>query len=96
MKKEAYAESTIYYTAKRLKYLQQHCTLANPEVIKTFIANKHCSNAYKQSLIEAYAIYMKSIGQTWQQPFYNRYDKLPKIPTEEQINMLISRAQTER
>jgi len=92
MKKEAYEESTIYYTAKRLKHLQQHCTLANPEVIKTFIANKQCSNAYKESLIEAYAIYMRSIGQKWEQPFYNRYDKPIKIPTEEKIDMLISNA----
>jgi len=94
MKKEAYEESTITYTAKRLKHLQKNCTLANPEVIKTFIANKECSNGYKESLIEAYAIYMKSIGQTWKQPFYKRYDKLPKIPTEEKLNMLISNAST--
>jgi len=92
MKKEAYEDSTIKYTAKRLKHLQKNCTLANPEVVKTFIANKKCGNGYKESLIEAYAIYMRSIGQTWKQPFYNRYDKLPKIPTEEKIDMLISNA----
>ena len=92
MKKEAYADSTIEYTAKRLKHLKKNCTLADPEAIKTFVANKKCSNAYKECLIEAYAIYMRSIGQTWKQPFYNRYDKLPKIPTEEKIDMLISNA----
>jgi integrase len=94
MKKEAYADSTIEYTAKRLRHLQRNCTLANPEAIKTFVANKECSNAYKECLIEAYAIYMRSIEQTWKQPFYKRYDKLPKIPTEEKIDMLISNAST--
>ncbi len=94
MKKEAYEDSTIKYTAKRLKHLQKNCTLADPEIIKTFVANKKCSNGFKESLIEAYAIYMRSIGQTWKQPFYNRYDKLPKIPTEEKIDMLISNAST--
>ncbi len=61
-------------------------------MIKTFIANKQCSNAFKESLIEAYAIHMRSIGQTWNKPFYPRYDKLPKIPTEEKLDMIISQA----
>lgn len=92
MKKEAYADSTIEYTAKRLRHLQKNCTLANPEVIKTFVANKQCTNGYKESLIEAYAIYMKSIGQEWNQPFYQRYDRPIKVPTAEKIDMLISHA----
>ncbi|PVX26886.1 MAG: hypothetical protein CW691_00095 [Candidatus Bathyarchaeum sp.] len=92
MKKNAYADSTIKYTKKRLKHLQRSCTLANPEVIKTFIANKQCTNGYKESLIEAYAIYMKSIGQEWQQPFYKRYDRPIKVPTTERSDMLISHA----
>ena len=37
---------------------------------------------------------MKSIDQKWEKPFYARYDKQPKIPTEEKINMLISNAST--
>ena len=94
MKKEAYEDSTIEATAKRLKHLQKNCTLADPEIIKTFVANKKCSNAFKECLIETYAIYMRSIGRTWEQPFYNRYDKLPKIPTEEKIDMLTSNAST--
>jgi hypothetical protein len=79
MKKQAYEETTIKATAKRLKYLQKNCHLADPESIKLFVANKKCSNAFKESLIETYHIYMKSIGQQWNKPFYARYDKLPKI-----------------
>jgi len=37
---------------------------------------------------------MKSTNQKWEQPFYKRYDQLPKIPTEEKLNMLISNART--
>jgi len=92
MKREAYEDTTIKATAKRLKHLQKNCQLANPEIIKTFIANKECSNAYKESLIEAYDIFMRSIGQKWNKPYYQRYDKLPKIPAEEKIDMLISQA----
>ena len=94
MKKNAYEETTIKATAKRLKYLQRNCTLADPENIKIFVANKKCSNAFKECLIETYDILMKSINQKWNKPFYQRYDKLPKIPTEEKLNMLISNART--
>jgi len=92
MKKQAYEETTIKATAKRLKHLQKNCLLADPESVKLFVANKKCSNGFKESLIEAYDIYMRSIGETWNKPFYKRYDKLPKIPTEEKLNMLISNA----
>ena len=94
MKKNAYAETTIKATGKRLRHLKKHCNLENPEDVKGFIANKQCSNAYKETLIETYDILMRSINQEWKKPFYKRYDKLPKIPTTEQINMLISNART--
>jgi integrase len=92
MKKNAYEDTTIKATAKRLKHLQNNSLLADPESIKTFIANKKCSNGFKETLIETYDIYMRSINQQWNKPFYERYDKMPKIPTEEHINMLISNA----
>ena len=92
MKKNAYADTTIKATAKRLKSLQRNCNLKDPEDVKAYIANKKCSNGFKETLIETYDILMKSVNQKWQKPFYQRYDKLPKIPTEEKINMLISNA----
>ncbi len=87
MKKEAYEDSTIKGTIKRLKHLKRNCLLADPESVKVFVANKQCTNGYKESLIEAYDLFMRSIGQQWQKPFYKRYDKLPKIPTEEKCIM---------
>jgi integrase len=92
MKKQAYEDTTIKATAKRLKHLQKNCHLADPESVKLFVANKKCSNGFKETMIETYDIFMRSISQQWQKPFYARYDKLPKIPTEEKINMLISQA----
>jgi hypothetical protein len=94
MKKNAYEETTIKATAKRLKHLQKNCLLADPESVKTFIANKKCGNAFKESLTEAYDILVRSNNQQWDKPFYARYDKLPKISTEEKLNMLISNART--
>jgi integrase len=94
MKKNAYADSTIEAVGKRLRHLKRNCNLQDPEAVKTFIANKTCSNAYKETLIEAYDILMRSVNQQWNKPFYKRYDKLPKIPTTEQLNKLIAHATT--
>ena len=94
MKRNAYADTTIKATGKRLKHLQKNTNLTKPEDVKTFIANKKCGNAFKECLIETYDLLMRSIGSTWEKPFYKRYDKLPKIPTEQNINMLISHATT--
>jgi len=94
MKREAYAESTIKKVAQRLRHLERNCNLHDPENVKTFIANKTCTNGYKETLIEAYAILMQSVNVEWKQPFYKRYDKLPKIPTTEQLNKLIAHATT--
>jgi hypothetical protein len=55
MKKQAYEDTTIKATAKRLKHLQKNCLLADPESIKLYVANKKCSNGFKETLIETYA-----------------------------------------
>jgi integrase len=90
MKKEAYAESTIKATGKRLRHLARNCGLDNPEIVKGFIATKNCSMAFKESLVEAYDIYCRANGLQWSKPFYKRRDRQPKIPTEEKINMIIA------
>ena len=64
----------------------------NAEEVKGAIANKKCSNAYKESLVEAYDYYCRANGIQWFKPFYERYDKLPQIPSEEKISMLIANA----
>lgn len=60
--------------------------------MKGFIANKECSNGFKESLIEAYNHYAVCYGIQWKKPFYKRYEQLPKLPTEEQLNMFIAKS----
>jgi integrase len=92
MKKEAYADTTARAVGKRLKHLARICILDNSESVKGSIAQKNCSTAFKESLVEAYDLYCRANGITWKKPFYQRYDKMPKIPTEEKLNMIISNA----
>jgi hypothetical protein len=58
MKKQGYAESTIEATGKRLRNIARHINIEAPEQVKTLIASKECSNGFKESLAEAYDLYM--------------------------------------
>jgi integrase len=89
MKKNAYEPTTIQRVAKELRHLERSCNTGKPEEVKLFISNKKCSNARKENLVESYAIAIKSLGLTWNQPFYQRYDKKRKAPKEEHIDFII-------
>ena len=90
MKKEAYEQSTIKRIAKELRHLERNCKTNNPQEVKLFIANKKCSNARKENLVESYAIVIKSLNLTWNQPFYQRYDKKRRAPKEESVQFIIN------
>lgn len=92
LKTEGFTEATITATRKRLRHLAKHCNLVEPKTVKDFIASKECGNGFKESLSEAYDHYVRCNGLTWIKPFYKRYDKRPKIPTEQRIEMLIASA----
>jgi integrase len=95
MMKNAYEQSTIKKTAKLLRHLERNCNTSNPEEVKLYVAKKTCSNAHKENLIEAYAIVIKSLSLTWNQPFYQRYDKKRKAPKEEHIDFIINHCRME-
>ena len=95
MKRNAYEESTIKKVAKLLRHLKRNCNTKEPEEVKLYIANKTCGNGHKQNLVEAYACYINSEGLTWEQPFYQRYDKKRRAPKEELVDFLINHARME-
>ena len=95
MKRNAYEESTIKKVAKLLRHLKRNCNTQEPEEVKLYIANKTCGNGHKENLVEAYACVIKSLGLTWEQPFYQRYDKKRRAPKEELVDFLINHARIE-
>ena len=90
MKNNAYEPTTIKRVAKELRHLERNCNTSNPEEVKAFIANKQCSNARKENLIESYAIVFKSLKLSWNQPFYKRYDKKRRAPKEQLLDFMIN------
>ena len=92
LKKNGRADATIKNIGKRLRVLAKSCDLDNPEQVKTFIAILDRKNGYKKALTFAYDNYVKIHGLQWQRPNYWVASKLPKIPLESQIDLIISNA----
>ena len=90
MKKNGLANATIKYTSQRLKHLNRYSDLDNPEEIKQYIANRNIKNSSKNSYLFAYAQYCTYYKIEWNMVKYHRNDKMPRIPTTEQVNMLIA------
>jgi len=86
------SESTLEHVSYRLSYLARHCDLDNPEEVSRFIANMKVSNAYKDTFVKSYNYYVKLNGLAWDKPTYKWERKIPRIPTTEAINKIISRA----
>jgi len=85
-------ETTVEATGKRLTHIVRYANIEDPEQLKTFIASKECTNGFKESLAKAYDLYVKFRELNWNKPFYEKYDKQPKIPSEQRIETLIANA----
>jgi integrase len=89
MKTNAYEPTTIKRVAKELRHLERNCNASSPKEVKLFIANKTCSNARKENLIESYNIAIQALGITWNKPFYQRHDKKRRAPKEASVQFII-------
>ncbi|MGB9925947.1 MAG: tyrosine-type recombinase/integrase [Candidatus Bathyarchaeales archaeon] len=91
LKKQGYAESTIFNRVKIIKYLAKHANIDDTEAIKELIAKKDSwSLGRKEIIVECYSNYLICVGGTWNPPKYRAIEKLPFIPTESEIDYLIA------
>lgn len=90
MKTSAYEPTTIKRVAKELRHLERNCNTNSPKEVKLFIANKTCSNARKENLIESYNILIQALELSWDKLFYQRHDKKRRAPKEESVQFIIN------
>jgi len=91
LKKEGYAESTILTRGRLIKILANRgADLYNPDSVKTVIANQPWSAGRKSNAIKSYTNFLKMTGGTWTPPICRNVEKLPFIPTEAEIDSLVS------
>jgi integrase len=91
LQKQGYSEATIRLNRSVLRTLAERgADLLNPESVKEVIAKQHWSENRKRNVIIAYSSFLKFNGLTWERPRYNVTRKFPFIPTEQEIDALIS------
>ena len=89
--KQGYAKSTIEGRAKLMtRFAKLGANLYDPESIKVIIAKQTWSEGRKEFAVEAYTNFLIMVDGKWDPPKYRRIEKLPFIPTEQEIDQLIA------
>ena len=92
MRKNGLSEYTIRFASKALRRIKQFVCLDDSEAVKSWIANFDVKASYKNNLGFAYGHYARFYGLDWTQIRYKICSKLPKIPSNERLEKLISAA----
>jgi integrase len=91
MIKQGYAKSTIETRIKILRRLiKLGASLYDPESIKETVAKQTWSEGRKEIITETYSNFLVMAGGKWDPPRYKRIEKIPFIPTELEIDQIIS------
>jgi integrase/recombinase XerD len=98
--KNGRADETIRSRIQSLRQVSQLCDINNPEIIKLWLSDtknenhfeKPCTwnNKTKTKFVDTYSAYLKYKQIQWTKPSYAITTKLPFIPTEQEIDLLIS------
>jgi len=71
--------------------LNKSVNLENPESVTRYLANKkEWENSFKETVVSAYLHYVEYFGLEWKKPKYRRSERLPYVPSSEQVNKLIA------
>jgi len=92
MENNGKSKYTLKNYAKLLKFLSKNTKLNNPEEVKRFISKIDGSNGYKKNLCLAYNKFCEYYKINWEMPIYIPNPKQIRIPTTENLNMLIAYA----
>lgn len=91
MNKQGYARESIrgYLSCVRTLW-KRGANLYDPETVKEVIARQKWSANRKRNVINAYSLFLKMEGLTWDKPKCRVTRKIPFIPTEEELDALIA------
>jgi integrase/recombinase XerD len=91
LRKRGYSDSTLKGYSKKLRLLSKQVDLDDPESVTRFLAEyQSWSNGFKENVVNAYGHYVRFYGLSWKKPKYKRSERLPFVPTTEQVNKLIA------
>jgi hypothetical protein len=92
--KQGYAEQTIKAWTVWLKgFVKLGANLWDPETVKEIMGRQqNWGSSYKMLLMYAYESFLKMEKITWTRPKYAQAESFPFIPTEQELDQLISAA----
>jgi integrase len=88
--KDGFKSSTIYSRIKKLNRLIKLCNLFNPEEVKEIIAKQSWKDSTNQTTVKILNEFYKFKKIEWKPPRYKPVERLPFIPTEQEIDQLIA------
>jgi integrase len=93
MERQNYSNETIRLNRIALKVLQERgANLFEPESVKDVMSKQTWSSNRKRNVINAYSMFLKLNKMTWEPPRCTVAESIPFIPTEQEIDALISAA----
>jgi integrase len=91
MKKQNYSPETIRLNTVALKVLTERgAKIFDIEDVKRVISNQTWSQNRRRNVINAYNQFLKLNGMQWEKPKCKVTQKIPFIPTEQEIDALIA------
>ena len=91
LKKDGKSEETIQTYSRALqKLIENGADLDSPDSVKEVLAKMKVGAGTKSIIVSAYSSFLKMKGRAWNPPKYEAARKLPFIPTEQEIDMLIA------
>lgn len=93
LNKKGYSKTTIKNRITQLGTLvNKGANLFDPESVKETVANQTWAQGSKLQYVTAYSTFLSMIGKTWEPPRYKPIERLPFVPTEKELDQLISSA----
>jgi len=79
---------------RRIRYLKElakkGADLTVPEQVKKVLAEISWVGKSKNNTADAYTLFLKMLGKSWDKPHFQEVRRLPFVPTEDEIDALIS------
>lgn len=92
LKKLGRKETTVKGYGKILNTLAKQTNILNPEAVLEFLAKASVNETTKHDYAKTLNSFYRYLGISWQIPSYKPLQKIPFIPTEQEIDMLIANA----
>jgi integrase len=92
LRNRGYSEAYLATLIRALNFIAARTELDNTSSVSAFIARGKWRDSYKANLCDFYNQYCKFYGIAFFKPKYAKVNRIPRVPTEEKINLILGHA----